>query len=475
MKCPRSRRVSRSRSARLLSFLHIAAKLNLALVTAHAAATLTSADLLKPITPLVDAKQLQAISVAVVRADGTVTAHGGTLAPDNPHAPDDRTVYEIGSISKVFNALLLADAVARGEVTLDMPIARLLPKDVMLPEGAGERITLRMLATHTSGLPRIPAEIPPDDYRDPYAAYAVADLWQTLRHVKLDFEPGTKASYSNLAPGLLGTLLAQQAGTSFPELLAARITRPLGMSDTVVALRDDQRPRLAPPFTAAGVRWTPWEFQALAGAGGIRSTLADMVRFAKAMLQPAASPLEKAIELVWAKQELTATLNPGGQALGWFLAGDGRTRWHNGMTGGYHAAIFVNTQLGLATVVLSNRSTPVGTQIGEQLMRRAAGMPDRAAPNTERAEVALTPAQLDRCQGTFRLTPAFALVLERRDTVLFLTPTGQGTDRLYAESPETFFSRRVAADIVFEFPSDGGPAVALILKQNGREMRALRE
>lgn len=439
------------------------------------AATLTSADLIKPVTPLIENKSLQAVSLGVIQSDTSVTAHAGNLAPDDVTAPDDRTVYEIGSISKVFTALLLADAAVRGEVTLDKPIARLLPEGVTLPNGAGERITLRMLATHTSGLPRIPIEIRSDDYRDPYAAYAESDLWNSLRKVKLDFEPGTKASYSNLAAGLLGTLLARNAGLSYAELLAVRVTRPLGMSDTVVTLSDDQRPRFAPPFTAAGERWTPWEFQALAGAGGIRSTLADMMRFASAMLRPAASPLQQAIELAWAKQELAGSISPGGQALGWLMAGDGRTRWHNGMTGGYHAAMFVNAELHVATVVLSNRSTPAGTQIAETLMRRSAGMPDRPTPNRERAEVALTEAQLDRCNGTFRITPQFALVFERRNLALFLTPTGQSTDRLYPATPETFFSRRVAADIVFEFPSDGGPAVALVLKQNGREVRALRE
>ncbi len=439
------------------------------------AAALTSADLVKPVTALIENKSLQAVSLGVIQSEKPVTAHAGALAPDDPTAPNDRTVYEIGSISKVFTSLLLADAVVRGQVTLDTPIARLLPDGVTLPNGVGERITLRMLATHTSGLPRIPVEIPPDDYRDPYAAYAESDLWNTLGKVKLDFEPGTKAGYSNLAAGLLGTLLARKAGVTFAELLAARVTRPLEMPDTVIALRDDLRPRFAPPFTGTGERWTPWEFQALAGAGGIRSTLGDMMRFAAVMLRPTGSPLQKAIELAWAKQELTAAISPGGQALGWMMAGDGRTRWHNGMTGGYHAAMFINAELRVATVLLSNRSTPAGTAIAETLMRQAAGLPERPTPNLARAEVALTEAQLDRCSGTFRMTPQFALVFERRGTALFLTPTGQGTDRLYAAAAETFFSRRVAADIVFEFPGDGAPASALVLKQNGREMRATRE
>jgi D-alanyl-D-alanine-carboxypeptidase/D-alanyl-D-alanine-endopeptidase len=247
------------------------------------------------------------------------------------------------------------------------------------------------------------------------------------------------------------------------------------MKDTVVALRDDLRSRFAPPTTSAGKPWTPWEFKALAGAGGIRSTLADMTIFAKAILDPAKTPtpLREAIELGWAKQELAASISPGGQALGWMLAGDGKTRWHNGMTGGFHAALFVNREFGVATVVLSNRSTPAGTQIAEELMRRAAGLPERPVPNRDRAEVSVTMGQLDRC--TFRITPQFALVFERQNTALFLTPTGQSTDRLYAAAADTYFSRRVSAEIVFDFPADGGRATALTLKQGGREIRAARE
>lgn len=438
-------------------------------------APLTQAELASQVAAAVGGGRVQAVSAGLVQATGPVTAHAGVLAPDRATPPDDQTVYDIGSITKVFTGLLLAEAVTRGELTLDTPLATLLPPDVELPDRAGNRITVRMLATHTSGLPAIPAEIPPDNYTNPYANYGESDLWATLRRVKLDFEPGTKASYSNLAVGLLGTLLARRAGMSYPELLAARITGPLGMKDTVVEVDAGQRGRRAPGFNAAGQAWPHWEFKALAGAGAIASTLDDLMRFAAAMLRPAESPLREAIELAWAKQELAASVGPGGSGLGWMLAGDGRTRWHNGMTGGFHAALFVSRELGVATVVLMNRSDPSGTQLGESLIRRAAGMPERPNPNRDRPEVALTAAQLDRCTGTFRISPAFALVFERRELALLLTPTGQGTDRLAAASPDTFFSRRVAAEIVFDLPADGSPATGLTLKQNGREVKAKRE
>ncbi|HYD85600.1 MAG TPA: hypothetical protein VEA63_16145, partial [Opitutus sp.] len=192
-------------------------------------------------------------------------------------------------------------------------------------------------------------------------------------------------------------------------------------------------------------------------------------------LHPETTPLRKAIDLCWEKQDLRASLSPGGQALGWMLASDGRTRWHNGMTGGFHAALFVSRELRVATIFLCNRSTPVGTEVAENLVRRAAGQPERAVPNRDRATVALTTDQLDRCTGTFRISPQFALVVERRNQALFVTPTGQSTDRLYAAAPDTFFSRRVAAELVFDLPTDGGGATALTLKQSGRQARAVRE
>lgn len=427
---------------------------------------------------LIENKTLQGVSIGVIQNDVSTTEHAGRLQPDAETPPDDQTIYEIGSISKVFTALLLADAVVRGEVTLETPISQLLPKDVSLPNGAGEVITLKMLATHTSGLPRIPVEIPTDNYVNPYSRYGEADLWNTLRRVKLDFEPGTRANYSNLAAGLLGTLLARKAGRTYEQLLTERITGPLGMKDTCIELNEGQRRRFAPPFTANGELGNHWDFDALVGAGGIRSSLTDMMRFARAMLHPAETPLQRSIELAWSKQDVAATLPglaSGGQALGWMVAGDGATRWHNGMTAGFHSALFVNRELGIAVIFLSNRSTPVGTQLTEALFRRVAGMPAHAVPNRDRTEVALTAQQIDRCTGTFRLDQEKTLVCERRNLALYVTPAGRPTDRLYSASSTTFFSRRAPVELVFELPSDGGPATAVLCKTGNKELRALRE
>lgn len=441
----------------------------------QAATPISRDDLAREIAPHFEQNTLQGVSLGVVQPSGGISAHFGKLSPGDGPSPSDETIYEIGSISKVFTALLLADAVVRGELALDTPIAKLLPADVVLPEGAGDRITLRMLATHTSGLPRIPAEIPPDQLTNPYARYGEAELWTTLRRVKLDFEPGTRASYSNLAAGLLGTLLARQAGCTYEQRLRERILAPLGMDHTSLQLGDAQRRHLAPPFTAAGKPWSAWDFDALAGAGGIRSTLPDMLRFAEAWLRPESTPLRAAMELAWASQPVASPVSPGGQALGWMIAGDRHTHWHNGMTGGFHAALFLNREEGVAIVWLANRSHPVGTQFAEKIFRLAAGRAARPAPNATRSEVALSPAQIDRCVGTYRLNAKVTLLCERRSDALFVTPSGQPTDRLFAAAADTFFSRRAPVELVFELPESGGAAPAVVIVQGGRRQRAVRE
>jgi D-alanyl-D-alanine-carboxypeptidase/D-alanyl-D-alanine-endopeptidase len=439
------------------------------------AAAVSREDLARELTPLLEKRIVQAVSIGVIQPAGSVSGSFGQLTPADPTPPRDDTLYEIGSLSKVFTALLLADAVVRGEVALDLPISALLPKGVVLPGGAGERITLRMLATHTSGLPRIPAELPPDDYTDPYANYGADALWATLRQVRLDFEPGTQAAYSNLAAGLLGTLLAQRAGTTYEGLLRERILAPLGMRETTVHMAASDAARLAPPFGASGSPAHAWNFQALAGAGGIRSTLSDLMRFAQAMLHPSGSPLRAAIELAWEMQSVKSPVSPGGQALGWMIASDRETRWHNGMTGGYHTAMFVNREKGVAVVWLSNRSHPIGTQVAEKLIRQGTGRVARPAPNATRDEVALAAEQIDRCVGTFRVNAQITLVCERRHNALFVTPTGQPTDRLFAAASDTFFSRRAPVELQFELPDSGEVASAVVVTINGRRQRAVRE
>jgi len=149
----------------------------------------------------------------------------GTLEKGHMGPLNGDTIFEIGSISKVFTSLLLADMVNRKEVALDDPAAKYLPEHVRMPERSGKAITLLDLSTHRSGLPRVPGNLNPKDPTNPYADYSVDDLYQFLSGYTLPRDPGSEVEYSNLGGGLLGHILAHRAGTDYESLIRSRIAR----------------------------------------------------------------------------------------------------------------------------------------------------------------------------------------------------------------------------------------------------------
>ena len=291
-----------------------------------------------------DAEVCQAVSIGFVQGDQIWTGHFGSLSADDPNRPNDQTVYEIGSISKVFTGVLLADAVASGVVTLDQPIGTLMTKLATKNKDVGNSITLKHLSTHHSGLPRMPDNFTPADPKNPYADYGREQLTEFMCGVKPDRKPNIKWAYSNLAVGLLGDLLAANADKNYDQLLRQTIAAPLKMDDTSVVLSDAQSRRVAPPHDEALSPDSVWDFDALAGAGGIRSTVPDMLRFAQAVLNPPRNSLGKAIELSW-KQHAPPNDGSLAMGLGWTIARDGQTRFHSGQTGGYHATLFVSRKM----------------------------------------------------------------------------------------------------------------------------------
>ncbi len=288
-----------------------------------------------------------------------VAAAGRRAGPGSP-AVDGRTVFEIGSLSKLFTTTLLAEMVARGEVALDDPIRKFLPDSVRVPSRGGREITLLDLATATSGLPRLPGNLRPADLADPYAGYEAGDLYAFLSGYTLPRDPGEAYEYSNLGMGLLGHLLALRAGKPYEELVAERIFVPLGMHDTRIEPTPSMRERLAAGHDADLAPVGGWRVAVLAGAGGWRSTANDMLRFLAAQLAPPPGPLGRA--LVTAREPRRPTGRPGlGIGLGWHvLERNGRSiARHNGQTGGYHAFLGLDAASGANVVVLANSATDI--------------------------------------------------------------------------------------------------------------------
>jgi CubicO group peptidase (beta-lactamase class C family) len=422
------------------------------------------------VQPYLDAEILNAVSIGVVHGDQTWIGHFGQLSSQHANPPNDQTIYEIGSISKVFTGLLLAHAVETGQLKLEQPVGSLMNTLETTNADVGTSITLLHLSTHNSGLPRMPNNWKPADPKDPYVDYDRELLTAFMSKVKPGKKPNEATAYSNVGVGLLGDLLAAKSGVSYGELLSRTISEPLKMSDTTVKLSDEQLKRVAPPHNAALEAEQLWEFDALAGAGAIRSTVPDMLKFIQAILVPPKTELGKAVDLAW-QQHVPSRNGYFAMSLGWHIARDGSTRWHNGQTGGYHSMMLVNRPLQSGVIVLSNTATGEVDAIGESIIQMLAGMDVKPREFSKAKQV--SPESMKRLAGKYKLFPNFILDVRVQGDRLMVQATNQPAIQVYAESETRWQYRVVKAAITFELPEQG-PATALTLHQNGRDMRGPR-
>ncbi|GIN02377.1 hypothetical protein Pve01_40350 [Planomonospora venezuelensis] len=313
------------------------------------------------------------VVVAAVAGGSAEIGGAGRTGGERDGTPDAGTLFEIGSVTKTFTALALARLAVAGEAGLDEPLAALLPEGTAVPSRDGGEITLRHLATHTSGLPRLPkGMLLPALLRpgkpDPYAGCTADFLLRGLAATRLGAAPGRRFRYSNLGAGLLGLALARRAGTDYETLITREICAPLGMADTGIATGGDRSARLAQGHTRRGRPAAPWHLADLAGAGGLRSTAADMVAFLRAQLDdaPSGGGAGGFAEAVRLSRETEHRITPFSWIhLGWMgqrlhaRQGGHLQIWHNGATGGFSSFTGFDPEKGVGVVVLSNTQRPV--------------------------------------------------------------------------------------------------------------------
>jgi len=397
-----------------------------------------------------------------------VYAVGRSRGPDSPLV-DANTVFEIGSITKTFTASLLADMVRRGEVALDDPVVKFLPPDARL-KANGRDITLLDLATQSSGLPGMPANFHPTSPEDPYADYGAPQLYQFLAGYAPPRAPGVQYDYSNLAVGLLGLVLSRRAGTTYEALLDQRLFTPLGMADTRITLTPDMRRRLAGGHNRDGDEVANWNFDALAGAGAIRSTMNDMLKYLAANLDSNSRPLGRVLQSAHLTRRAAGTPNMT-IGLNWHVLhlDSSEVVWHNGETAGYHSFIGFDPARRTGVVILSNSATSID-DLGFHLVNDRSPLHLPPAPP---AEVAQDTALIDRYVGGYSLAPSVVVAITRTGTKLYVRLTGQQRFRMFPTSDSTY--RLTAVDAQFEFHrGQSGHATEVVLHQGGRDMPATR-
>ena len=425
-------------------------------------------------------KQSVGMVVGVIDAKGRRIVSYGALNQGDPRPLDGDTEYEIGSITKVFTSLLLADMVERGEVSLGDPVSKYLPPSVKMPSRNGKEITLLDLSTHVSGLPVEQESFKPADPANPFADYTVDRMYAFLSGYTLPRDPGEKFEYSNLGGGLLGHVLARRAGTDYETLVRRRITSRLGMKDTAVTLTPAMAKRLAVGHDAGLKPVKNWDIPTLAGAGALRSTANDLLTFLAAELGFKATALKDAM----AEQTVVrrANIMPSGPgapeldiALGWIVRKDagGTVIWHNGGTGGYRTFAGFNPATRTGVVVLSNTNPDAGAAAGDDIGFHILTGSKLSEPPQAHHEIVLDQAAKEALTGRYQLRPDSILAVTLEDGKLFGQATGQEKFPLIAESPNRLYLKAADAEITFTL-GPGGRASSLVVHQNGRDVPAPR-
>ncbi len=404
---------------------------------------------------------------------GVIDARGRRIIARGPAKAD--TLFEIGSITKTFTGLLLADMAARGKVGLNDPAAKYLPAGWTLPV-RGRPITLLDLTTHRSGLPRVPLNMPFSDEANPYADYTPALMRDFLKTWVPDREPGVRYEYSNLGVALLGQLLARRVGTDYETLVRTRITAPLRMADTTVRHAGGDMRRQATPHDEFLRPVTPWGGGVMVAAGGLRSDADDMLTYLGAHIGLVPTPLKPVMDglrVIRADGDGSDTA----MGIGWMVEKTrvGEIVTHGGATGGYLAKVAFDPVRRRGVVVLANAMTQPGVDdIALHLLTGspvAATPPPPAAPAI-RPTIAIPPAMLHRFVGRYRLGSEQVITIFRSKDRLMIQLIGQQAMPIRASAPLEFFGTIVPFDLIFH--EMAGKIDAVTLRQDGEDKRARR-
>lgn len=403
------------------------------------------------------------VSVVWVDASGSSFFQAGTFSDGDPRPITPDTQFELGSVTKVFTALLLAESERLGKVSRLDPAAKYLIPATDPAQGNLARITLLALSTHTAGLPRMPPNFGTDPTNpDPYATYDRSKLIDALRTAGPVAPVGKAMNYSNFGAAVLGEALASAWGTTYADALRTHVLTPLHMNATSIGLAGSPPPSDLAPGHVLGKTVPNWTFQAFAAAGALRTSARDMAIFLSACLGKDDRPLGAAFD---------ATLQPqfpaeevGGHiGLGWMLADDAQpvVAWHNGATAGSHTFVAFSREKGIGIAILANAQKGPET-LGFELLGAKPPQPKVEAVKDAAGYV-----------GRYPLSPSFAIDITEVNRGLRLQATGQPSLGLREIAPDRFAITGVPAEVSFE--RDGlGKVTTLVLHQNGIDRRGPR-
>jgi len=405
------------------------------------------------------------MAVAVIDHDQVARSYSCANAGDSSRIGAS-SAFEIGSVSKTMTSALLADLIAQGKASLDDPLAEYLPEDTQVPQFEGKPILLRHVVTHTSGLPALPSRMQAASPADPYATLDESALLGSLADVTLGRAPGGQFEYSNFASMLLSYAVARRAGKDMETLLDERLFTPLGMQGAYVGKAPNGvRPALG--HTPNNQPTPAWTFQSnLAGVGGVRATLDDMVRYVQGHLGDIEAQITPALQL---SQQQVSGQPP--MAMNWMLpkVGGHTVHLHEGGTGGFSSFVAFDIDRKRGVVILSDTTWNSIGSLGSLGMH----LVDASMPLGKPRTVA-TPdtAMLDALVGGYVLGNGMKMTLSRKGDALAVQAQDQAEFSMGFDSAGDFYPLLFDAVLRPQRKADGSYAFSWM--QMGGVMPARR-
>ncbi len=413
------------------------------------------------------------IVIGIISPEGRKIISVGRRSSDDSRIPDGDTVFEIGSVTKAFTALLLAEMAGKNELALNDPVAKYLPAGFKVPERNGKTITLLDLATHTSGLPFMPNEsVTSSDSGT--GKYSDADLRHFVANCELRSDIGKTWKYSNIGYWLLSEALADRTGVDYETLLRQKVIAPLGLTSTAFAFSPKTKANFAIGHNAVlqpspAISTLPI-YSIMPAAGGLYSTANDLLKLLAVAMDYDRSSLGSAMRLTWNTRRPTPR-EGFEQALGWTIIHTKNDELivHDGGTFGYASSIAWDPARRVGGVVLSNQVANVG-DFARHLLRP--NFPLEKPTATKRTEVALDQPLLNAYIGNYDAADEGIFeIVHDADFLAIRSPAEWGLPkfRLHPENRQDFFVAELPMRVAFQFDSDGSVKKMLIYPPRGQK------
>ena len=402
----------------------------------------------------------QSVAVGLIDHDERGEWMFGEIAPGGAKAVS-ADAYELGSTTRTFTGLLLAQALIGGKLRLDDTLGKVF-SDVRFADPRLAAATIGQVAAHRAGLPAIPSNLFPRNADDPYVDFDKAALLAYLAHAHLD--PGNPPyRYSELGLALIGEAIARAYGKDYRSLIASEVLAPLSMTQSGFG----SVPHLVDGYHE-GKPALHWQHQALSAAAGLRATLSDLMRFAAVQLKPDASPLRASVLLA---REPRAFAGGVETALGWQIvpvASDGQNwplLWQAGITGGFASFIGIRTDRQRALVLLGNAGLDI-SPIGLSLLA------DHPAPPAPPRLIPMIPPATLAYEGWYRFDGGEDLLVRWSADTLTAQLRGLLPQPILAYDEDSFEIAGEMAQITFQ--RQEAKVVGAILHRKGLNLRAER-